>query len=68
MIWFDLSSGVDGLPDSSARPDLPPPPNKIVFVSSQLYDGVFGGLAGADSDCQQLADAAGRWSPRIGTT
>jgi cysteine-rich repeat protein len=31
---------------------------KIVFVSSQLYDANLGGLAGADAKCQALADAA----------
>ncbi|WP_143141163.1 DUF4215 domain-containing protein, partial [Nannocystis exedens] len=32
---------------------------KLVFVSSQLYKGNLGGLAGADLKCQQLAQAAG---------
>jgi cysteine-rich repeat protein len=31
---------------------------KLVFVSSQLYTGNLGGLAGADAKCQALADAA----------
>jgi hypothetical protein len=30
-----------------------------VFVTSQLFDGNLGGLAGADQKCQALADAAG---------
>lgn len=33
--------------------------NKHIFVSSALYTGDTGGLAGADSKCQALADAAG---------
>jgi hypothetical protein len=37
----------------------PSPPRKIVFVSSQAYNGNLGGLAGADSKCQALANAAG---------
>src|SRR5690606_24810944 len=32
--------------------------SKYVFVSSQMYDGNLGGLAGADAKCQALADAA----------
>ena len=33
--------------------------SKIVFVSSDLHSGNLGGLNGADSKCQGLADAAG---------
>jgi cysteine-rich repeat protein len=32
---------------------------RVVFVSSALYTGNLGGLAGADQKCQQLAAAAG---------
>ncbi|MDC0715626.1 DUF4215 domain-containing protein [Nannocystis bainbridge] len=32
---------------------------KLVFVTSQMYTGNLGGLAGGDARCQQLADAAG---------
>jgi cysteine-rich repeat protein len=32
---------------------------RVVFVSSVLYTGNLGGLAGADNKCQQLAGAAG---------
>lgn len=32
-------------------------PPRVVFVSSQLYTGNLGGLAGADAKCQALADA-----------
>jgi len=35
------------------------PCTKTVFVSSRIYDGDFGGLAGADAACQRLADDAG---------
>jgi hypothetical protein len=31
---------------------------KRVFLTSQIYDGDLGGLAGADAKCQMLADAA----------
>jgi hypothetical protein len=44
----------------------PPPPNAcgeggpcLVFLSSTLHDGNLGGLSGADTTCQGLADAAG---------
>jgi hypothetical protein len=33
--------------------------NKIVFVSSETYNGNLGGLTGADAKCQALAGAAG---------
>ncbi|HLT35307.1 MAG TPA: hypothetical protein VK034_03455 [Enhygromyxa sp.] len=33
--------------------------HRLVFVTSQLYNGNFGGLAGADAKCQERADAAG---------
>jgi cysteine-rich repeat protein len=32
---------------------------RFVFVTSQLYEGTMGGLAGADAKCQMLADNAG---------
>ena len=32
---------------------------KIVFTSSATFSGDFGGIAGADAQCQSLADAAG---------
>jgi hypothetical protein len=31
----------------------------LIFVTSSMYDGNLGGLAGADAKCQQAADAAG---------
>ncbi len=34
-------------------------PFKLVFASSELYVGNLGGLAGADANCQTLADSAG---------
>ncbi len=37
----------------------PQPPAKLVFVSSTSSNGNLGGLSGADSKCQALADAAG---------
>jgi cysteine-rich repeat protein len=35
------------------------PATRIVFVTSEIYTGNLGGLAGADAKCQSLADAAG---------
>ena len=32
---------------------------KVVFLTSATYDGNLGGVAGADAECQALADAAG---------
>ena len=32
---------------------------KIVFVTSETYNGALGGLAGADAKCQERADDAG---------
>ena len=34
-------------------------PHRVVFVSSALYSGNLGGLAGADGKCTELAKAAG---------
>jgi hypothetical protein len=33
--------------------------NRIIFVSSVMFDGDLGGLLGADAECQALANAAG---------
>ena len=38
---------------------LPPPPGKIVFVTSTLGSGALGGVTGADQVCQNSANAAG---------
>jgi hypothetical protein len=37
----------------------PPKEGKTVFVTSQIFDGDLGGLAGADEKCNQAAAAAG---------
>ncbi len=34
-------------------------PTRIAFVTSELFDGNLGGVAGADGHCQRLAEAAG---------
>ena len=39
--------------------EVPCEPPKVVFVTSQFYNGNLGGLAGADAKCQGLASAAG---------
>jgi len=36
----------------------PPPPSKLVFVTSATFDGNLGGLVGADAICQAAADNA----------
>jgi Putative metal-binding motif len=49
----------DGV-DNDCNPDTPDEqPGKIIFITSQTFNGNLGGLAGADAKCQQLADAAG---------
>ncbi|MFA6005885.1 MAG: DUF1554 domain-containing protein [Patescibacteria group bacterium] len=49
-------------PSATSVPTATPTPTPLVyyrvFVSSQSHDGNFGGLAGADTACQQLADAS----------
>jgi hypothetical protein len=49
-------AGPDAIMDASTDAG---PTERIVFVSSVLYDGNLGGLAGADSKCQGLAIGAG---------
>jgi hypothetical protein len=45
---------------ASATPtSTPTPAFNVVFVTSMAFDGNLGGLAGADADCQSLANAAG---------
>mgnify|MGYP003393245104 CR=1 FL=1 len=54
-------------PNSSTNPTPTPTPgatNKRVFVSSQKFNGILGGLTGADNKCQVLATTAklgGTW-------
>jgi hypothetical protein len=48
-----MDAAIDSGPDSSAVGG-----QKTVFVTSVVYGGNLGGLAGADSKCQTLADAA----------
>ncbi len=46
-------------PVDAARPvDAAVVPHKVAFVTSQVYTGNLGGIAGADAKCQMLADAA----------
>ena len=52
------SSAGDGSTDSSVDCGVVSD-DKRIFVSSALYTGNLGGLTGADSKCQTLADAAG---------
>lgn len=57
-----------------ATPTPTPVSAKRVFVSSSTYTGNLGGLSGADSKCQSLADGAGlsgaykAWLSTIGTS
>ncbi len=51
-------------PTPIATPTPTPAPSKRVFISSASYNGNLGGLTGADSKCQQLADSrslGGTW-------
>ena len=45
--------------DGSVKLQCPDPAPKLVFITSQMYQGNLGGLAGADAHCQTLANAAG---------
>jgi hypothetical protein len=45
-------------PADSAVNDGVVGPSKLVFITSHLYTGNLGGLAGADSQCQKLATTA----------
>jgi hypothetical protein len=47
-----------GVADGSL-PEAAPPAKKIVFVTSNTYQGNLGGLDGADAECQRLASDAG---------
>ena len=46
------------MPDLLPPPDLHGAPPKRIFVTSQKFNANLGGLSGADSKCQALADAA----------
>jgi hypothetical protein len=52
-------SGGDGSAGTASNCSAIADPNRLIFVSSALYTGNLGGLTGADSKCQGLADAAG---------
>jgi hypothetical protein len=65
-----VDSSIPTVPDAGAAGDAreagassgdvaAPKPQRVVFVSSALYTGDLGGLAGADAKCQALASAAG---------
>jgi hypothetical protein len=56
----------DGTEDSNiaivsitVNPVSEPPTGMTVFITSAVYDGNLGGIAGADAKCQTLADDAG---------
>ena len=51
LVCPDGGSCVEGICSSTG--------DKVVFVTSELYTGNLGGLAGADMKCQTLAQAAG---------
>ena len=51
-------------PGQGRGPAGPPPPMSFFITSVGKGDGAnYGGLAGADAYCQQLATAAGRAAP-----
>jgi len=61
-----LFVGVEACDDGNDAPDdgcdacaIPPPPYRMIFVSSEVFTGAMGGLAGADAACQDLATKAG---------
>lgn len=54
MLWALGCGGGDDVVDPG--PTATP---KVVFVSSLTYNGNLGGLAGADAECQRLAQSAG---------
>jgi hypothetical protein len=56
----EVDAGVDAAIDDAGidAPVDAPPPAKIVFVTSQVYDGNLGGMAGADAICQMHAAQA----------
>lgn len=58
---FDDSDDAGTTADSgTSTPDVgTSTTNKVVFVTSTVYDGNLGGLAGADAKCQARAAAAG---------
>jgi hypothetical protein len=54
---IEICNGLDD--EGNGVIDDPPACTRRVFVTSQLYQGNLGGLAGADAKCQGLADGAG---------
>jgi hypothetical protein len=52
FVWVELTGSVSLICPALSN-------TKIVFLSSQVYTGNLGGLAGADSICNSLAAAAG---------
>src|SRR5208283_5384106 len=46
-------------PDGTVLLKCPNPTNKVVFISSMVFNGNLGGQPGADAWCQTLASAAG---------
>lgn len=58
LLTSDRSCGSCGNVCSGGRSCQSGACSKRVFVTSQIYDGNLGGLAGADAKCQALADAA----------
>jgi hypothetical protein len=58
---IDAAVTVDGAVTVDARVtpvDAAAVPHKVAFVTSQVYTGNLGGIAGADAKCQMLAGAA----------
>ncbi|PCC68153.1 Myxococcus cysteine-rich repeat-containing protein [Nannocystis exedens] len=61
FVWADAEACDDGNQadgDGCESDCSVTPAQKIIFVTSQMYTGNLGGLAGADARCQQLAEAA----------
>jgi hypothetical protein len=65
-VVLDASGGSDGTPEDASLPDTASvlacdgaPCERIVFVTSAVYSGKLGGLAGADAKCMQVAASTG---------
>lgn len=64
------ASATDASPTDAATSDTSALGPKRIFLTSTVYDGNLGGLAGADAKCQARADAAhlgGTWKAILST-
>jgi len=71
-MYYYIVAGVNGgnLGTPSAQASGAPVASKLIFVTSSLYTGNLGGVAGADSQCATRASAAslsGQWRAYLST-